>query len=128
MTPILDTKDIAVQDLDTMALSIIEDLLAKADLHFEHRPVVRDATAPVWLQDAVRHVQSVHDGRFPRDAKLPASWLEQHARRLPLTEPMSWDQTHRTILHAVGAMLSDPTYRKGSLFFPESIPDWFVTV
>lgn len=113
-------------DMDPDALEILQDLLAKGDQHFEHRPITRDpdARVPAWIRDSVRYLQWVQAGTFAKEAKLPEIWLKLHYPR-PMS-PRAWDEVHSMALRALVAMLSDQTYRKGSKFFPESVPDWFL--
>jgi len=115
-------------DLDSDALGILDDLLTRADLHFEHRPMSKDprARAPTWVQESVKHLQHLQAGTFAKESKIPGTWISQHANRLALDTPKSWDETRDLVLHSVVCMLSDSTYRKGSKFFPEAVHEWFL--
>jgi len=121
-----DDLVISLGDLDPDALAILRDLVAKGDLHFEHKPLATDPSfrAPTWVQEAVRYLHKLQDGTFPQYTKLPASWLEAHYPR-PMA-PCAWDEVRAMCLRALVAMLSDQSYRKGSKFFPEAVQDWFL--
>lgn len=121
-----DDLIVSIGDLDPDALAILRDLLSKGDLHFEHKPLATNPSfrAPTWVQEAVRYLHKIQDGTFPQWAKLPTPWLETHYPR-PMV-PVAWDAVHSMCLRALVAMLSDQTYRKGSKFFPEQVPEWFL--
>jgi len=117
---------VTLADLDPDALGILADLLAKGDQHFEHKPLPRDpdARVPSWVRDSIARLQWLQKGIFVQETKLPDSYVAQHHPR-PLT-PCAWDEVHAMVLRALVNMLSDQTYRKGSKFFPETVPDWFL--
>ena len=127
----IPSPDVSLCDLDPDALAILRDLYFRADLHWEHRPISDDpeARAPAWVQESVSHIHHVHTSTFGTVSKIPATWMQAHASALPLTDgkPMTWDQTRFLVLGAVDAMLQDTSYRKGSKFYPEEIPGWFLT-
>lgn len=118
---------VTISDLDPDALNVLRDLLVKGDQHFEHKPIPLDpgARVPTWVQDSVRFLCWLQKGSFVQETKLPATYVAQHHPR-PL-DPCAWDEVHAMVLRALVAMLSDQTYRKGSKFFPEAVPDWFLT-
>lgn len=128
MTP---DPSVTIGDLDPDALAIVRDLYYRGDLHWEHRPPSEDpeARAPAWVQEAVVQVHHVHTSTFSTEAKLPATWMQGHATALPLADgsTMTWERAREIVLHALDSMLMDSGYRKGSKFYPEEIPGWFVT-
>ena len=125
------SPEVSLCDLDPDALAILRDLYFRADLHWEHRPISEslDSRAPAWVQDAVTILHQIRTATFGTASKIPATWMQAHASAIPLDsgESMTWDQTRSLVLGAVDAMLQDPSYRKGSKFFPEEIVPWFLT-
>jgi hypothetical protein len=117
---------VTLSDLDPDALEVLTDLLTKGDQHFEHKPLPTDpdARVPSWVRDSIRYLCWLQRGEFVKETKLPASYVAQHHPR-PL-DPCAWDEVRAMVLRALVNMLSDQTYRKGSKYFPESVPDWFL--
>lgn len=118
------------QDLDADAMGVLDDLYRVLDQHWEHKYIgaAIDTPIPAWTSKVCGYLVEVRWGTFGKDSKLQAEWLQAHAPN-PLTHhPFdSWEQVRDFVLHAATSMLSDPSYRLGSHFFPTTMDAWFLS-